>query len=213
MLETLISRPVAGTASALMNLMKKDSAIETRHQVARAIGKAGLSDDVTAKLFEMMNDEVLVSDAALALILGGTPEVAARAVAMYGKIYGDKAKAPLEDLQELWYRTFGYWSKEDLEKGRIFKWVDNAIAISHVGDQPDSTRVGDGAADEAVRQPRLRQRPALLHARGASASTLADGSYGRRQARSRNAHVEVHAGARRIARTSRGRRPSRQARA
>jgi HEAT repeat protein len=132
LLETLISRPVAGTASALMNLMKKDSAIETRHQVARAIGKAGLSDDVTVKLFEMMNDEVLVSDAALALILGGTPEVAARAVAMYGKIYGDKAKAPLEDLQELWYRTFGYWSKEDLEKGRIFKWVDNAIAISHV---------------------------------------------------------------------------------
>jgi HEAT repeat protein len=132
LLETLISRPVSGTAPALMNLMKKDSAIETRHQVARAIGKAGLTDDVTAKLFEMMNDEVLVSDAALALILGGTPEVAARAVAMYGKIFGDKAKAPLEDLQELWYRTFGYWSKDDLEKGRIFKWVDNAIAISHV---------------------------------------------------------------------------------
>jgi hypothetical protein len=115
-----------------MNLMKKDSAIETRHQVARAIGKAGLSDDVSAKLFEMMSDEVLVSDAALALILGGSPDVAARAVAMYGKLFGDKAKAPLEDLQELWYRTFGYWSKEDLEKGRIFKWVDNAIAISHV---------------------------------------------------------------------------------
>ena len=132
LLETLISRPVAGTAPALLNLMKKDSAIETRHQVARAIGKAGLSDDVTAKLFEMMNDEVLVNDAALALILGGTPEVAARAVAMLGKVFGDKAKAPLEDLQELWYRTFGYWSKDDLEKGRIFKWVDNAIAISHV---------------------------------------------------------------------------------
>jgi HEAT repeat protein len=132
LLETLISRPVTGTAPALMNLMKVDSAIETRHQVARAIGKAGLTDDVVGQLFEMMNNEVLVNDAALALILGGSPDVAARAIAMYGKLFGDKAKAPLEDLQELWYRTFGYWSKDDLEKGRIFKWVDNAVAISHV---------------------------------------------------------------------------------
>lgn len=132
LLETLISRPVAGTAPALIGLMTTDSAIETRHQVARAIGKAGLSDEVTGKLFEMMSNEVLVNDAALALVLGGTPEVAARAVAMYGKLFGDKAKAPLEELQDLWYRTFGYWSKEDLEKGRIFGWVDNAIAISHV---------------------------------------------------------------------------------
>jgi HEAT repeat protein len=133
LLETLITRPVPGTAQALLGLLKIDSAIETRHQVARAIGKAGLTDDVAAKLFEMMNDDVLVNDAGLALILGGTPEVAARAVAMYGKIYGDKESKPrLEELQELWYRTFGYWSTDDLEKGRIFNWVDNAVAISHV---------------------------------------------------------------------------------
>ncbi len=133
LLETLISRPVPGTAQALLGLLKIDSAIETRHQVARAIGKAGLTDDVAAKLFELMKDDVLVNDAGLALILGGTPEIAARAVAMYGKIYGDKDSKPrLEELQELWYRTFGYWSKDDLEKGRIFNWVDNAVAISHV---------------------------------------------------------------------------------
>jgi len=133
LLETLITRPVPGTAQALLGLMKVDSAIETRHQVARAIGKAGITDDVAAKLFEIMKDDVLVNDAGLALILGGTPEIAARAVAMYGKIYGDKeAKPRLDELQELWYRTFGYWSKDDLEKGRIFNWVDNAVAISHV---------------------------------------------------------------------------------
>ncbi len=132
LLETLISRPVPGTGPALLGLMKTDSAIETRHQVARAIGKSGLTPEVTAKLFEMMNNEVLVNDAALALILGGTPDVAARAVAMYGQLFGDQAKAPLEELQDLWYRTFGYWSTDDLEKGRIFSWVDNAIAISHI---------------------------------------------------------------------------------
>lgn len=132
LLETLITRPVSGTAPALLGLMNRDSSIETRHQVARAIGKSGLTPDVTAKLFEMMNDEVLVNDAALALILGGTSDVAARAVATYAKVFGDQAKAPLEELQDLWYRTFGYWSTDDLEKGRIFSWVDNAVAISRI---------------------------------------------------------------------------------
>jgi HEAT repeat protein len=132
LLETLITRPVPGTAPALIGLINKDSLIETRHQLARAIGKAGLSEEVTARLFEMMKDEALVNDAALALILGGSPDVAARAVGMYAQLFGDKSKPALEELQELWYRTFGYWSKDDLEKGRIFNWVDNAIAISHV---------------------------------------------------------------------------------
>ena len=132
LLETLITRPVQGTAPALIGLINKDSLLETRHQLARAIGKAGLTEEVTARLFEMMKDEALVNDAALALILGGTPDVAARSVAMYGQLFGDRAKTTLEELQELWYRTFGYWSKDDLEKGRIFNWVDNAVAISHV---------------------------------------------------------------------------------
>jgi hypothetical protein len=132
LLETLITRPVQGTAPALIGLINKDSLIETRHQLARAIGKAGLTEEVTARLFAMMKDEALIGDAALALVLGGSPDVAARAVAMYGQVLGDKSKPALEELQELWYRTFGYWSKDDLEKGRIFNWVDNAVAISHV---------------------------------------------------------------------------------
>ncbi len=132
LLETLITRPVQGTAPALLGLINKDSLLETRHQLARAIGKAGLTEDVTARLFEMMKDEALINDAALALILGGSADIAARTVAMYGQVFGDKAKPALEELQELWYRTFGYWSKDDLEKGRIFNWVNNAVAVSHV---------------------------------------------------------------------------------
>ena len=128
MLETLITRPVPGTSPALLKLLTPDSALETRHQVARAIGKAGIDKDTQDKLFGMMKNESLMNDAALALILGGSPEVAARAVAMYA----DKDKAALEELQDLWYRSFGYWSTEDLEKGRLFRWVDNAVAISRV---------------------------------------------------------------------------------
>ena len=128
LLETLITRPVPGTSPALLALLTPDAALETRHQLARAIGKAGLDETIEKKLFEMMTNEAMVNDAALALMLGGSPTVAARAVAMYA----DKEKSALEELQDLWYRSFGYWSTDDLEKGHIFRWVENAKAISRV---------------------------------------------------------------------------------
>lgn len=127
-LEALIQRPVPGTAPALMSLMTPEAALETRHQVARAIAKGGFDQSVEAQLFEMMKNEVLMNDAALALILGGSPETAARAVALYA----DKPKAALDELGDLWYRSFGYWSTEDLESGLLFKYVDNAEAIARV---------------------------------------------------------------------------------
>jgi hypothetical protein len=128
LLETLIQRPVPGTAPALLQLVTEQSSLETRNQVARAIAKGGFDQTVEAKLFEMMNNEALMNDAALALILGGSPETAARAVAAYA----NKPKPALDELGELWYRSFGYWSTEDLEAGLLFKFVDNAEAISRV---------------------------------------------------------------------------------
>ncbi|HEY6081555.1 MAG TPA: HEAT repeat domain-containing protein [Polyangiaceae bacterium] len=125
-LETLIQRPVPGTAAALMSLMTPESAVETRHQVARAIAKGGFDQAVEGQLFEMMKNDALVNDAALALILGGTTDTATRAIAQYA----NKPKAALDELGDLWYRSFGYWSTEDLESGLIFKYVDNAEAIS-----------------------------------------------------------------------------------
>lgn len=128
LLETLIQRPVPGTAPALLSLFTPESALETRHQVARAIAKGGFGKDVEDKLFEMLGNEVLMNDAALALILGGSADVAARTVAQYA----NKPKAALDELSDLWYRSFGYWSTEDLEAGLLFKFVDNAEAISKV---------------------------------------------------------------------------------
>jgi HEAT repeat protein len=126
LLEALIQRPVPGTASALISLMTPESAVETRHQVARAIAKGGFDATVEAQLFTMMSDDAMMNDAALALILGGSPETAARAVALYA----NKRKEALDELGDLWYRSFGYWSQEDLESGLLFKFVDNAEAIS-----------------------------------------------------------------------------------
>jgi hypothetical protein len=125
-LETLIQRPVPGTAAAMMSLMTPEAAVETRHQVARAIAKGGFDAGVEAQLFKMMENDALMNDAALALILGSSPETAARTVALYA----NKPKAALDELGDLWYRSFGYWSTEDLESGLIFKFVDNAEAIS-----------------------------------------------------------------------------------
>jgi HEAT repeat protein len=132
LLEALIQRPVPGTAPALISLFTPQAAIETRHQVARAIAKGGFDAAIEAKLFEMMNNDVLMNDAALALMLGGTPEAAARAVALYGTKPWNVAKPALDELGELWYRSFGYWSTDDLEAGLLFKYVDNAEAMSRV---------------------------------------------------------------------------------
>ncbi len=128
LLETLINRPMPGTAPALIGMLTPSASMGTRHQVARAIGKAGFDSAVEAKLFELIKDDQLAEDAALALILGGSPDTAARAVAMLS----DKPKEMIDDLQDLWYRSFGYWSDEDLAKGHIFRVVDNAEAIAKV---------------------------------------------------------------------------------
>jgi HEAT repeat protein len=132
LLEALIQRPVPGTGPALLSLFTEGSAIETRHQVARALAKGGFDQAIEQKLFEMMSNEVLMNDAALALILGGSPDTAARAVALYGTKPLSVAKPALDELGELWYKSFGYWSTDDLEAGLLFRYVENAEAMARV---------------------------------------------------------------------------------
>jgi HEAT repeat protein len=132
LLEALIQRPVPGTSNALFSLMTPQSAIETRHQVARALAKGGFDATLEAKLFEMLKVEELMNDAALALMLGGTPDTASRALATFANKPAQSRKPALDELGELWYRSFGYWSTDDLEAGLLFKYVDNAEAMAHV---------------------------------------------------------------------------------
>jgi HEAT repeat protein len=132
LLEALIQRPVPGTSQALFSLMTPQSAIETRHQVARALAKGGFDAGIEAKLFEMLKVEELMNDAALALMLGGSPDTAARALAWFANKPAPARKPALEELGELWYKSFGYWSNEDLEAGLLFKYVQNAEAMARV---------------------------------------------------------------------------------
>jgi hypothetical protein len=112
----------------LLPLLKSDLELSLRHQIARAIGKAGVSGDVETKLQELLKDESLMLDAGLALMLGGTQDVAARSLAALA----DAPPEALSELQEMWYKSFGYWSNSDLEQGHVFRFVDNAVAMSRV---------------------------------------------------------------------------------
>jgi HEAT repeat protein len=128
LLETLVQKPVPGTAAALLSLMTADQAIETRTNLARAIAKAGIDPASQDKLFELTSDPTLMNDAILALALGGTPDAAARAVASFA----GRDKVAIEAIKDMWYRSFGYWSTADLHEGSLFRYVDNAVAISRV---------------------------------------------------------------------------------
>ena len=109
-------------------MIDKESDVEVRHQVARAIGFGGFDDKVQAALFKKMEDVELRNDAALALMLGGPIDTATKAVAMYS----DYPKEALDELKDVYYRSFGYWSDEDFAKGRLYKWVETAEAIARI---------------------------------------------------------------------------------
>jgi hypothetical protein len=127
-LEALLHRPVPGVSAGLVDMIDKESDIEVRHQVARAVGFGGFDEKVQATLFKKMEDVDLRNDAALALILGGAIDTATKAVAMYS----DYPKEALDELKDMYYRSFGYWSDEDFAKGRLYKWVDTAEAIARI---------------------------------------------------------------------------------
>src|SRR5258708_15054145 len=127
-LEALLHRPVPGTSAGLVDMIDKETDVEVRHQVARAIGFGGFDDKVAQLLFKKMEDVELRNDAALSLILGGSIDAATKAVAMYA----DYPKEALDELKDVYYRSFGYWSDDDFAKGRLYKWVDTAEAIARI---------------------------------------------------------------------------------
>jgi hypothetical protein len=127
-LEALVHRPVANTAAGMVDMIDRESDIEVRHQVARAIGFGGFDDKVKEQLFKKLEDVDMRIDAALALILGGTVDTATKTVAMFA----DYPKEALDELKDVYYRSFGYWSDEDFSQGRVYKWVATAEALARV---------------------------------------------------------------------------------
>lgn len=124
----LALKPVPAAVPQLVDLITPEIAPGVRIAIAHAIGVSGYDQASEAKLFEKLKSVDVRSAAALALILGGTPETAARTVAMYA----DYEKESLNDLKDHYFRAFGYWSDEDFKRGNIYRWVQNAEAISRI---------------------------------------------------------------------------------
>ncbi len=130
-LETLIHRPVPDATAGLIDLLSPQTTdLEVRHQVARAIAMGGLTPNMMQQLFTKLADVNTKADAALALILGGDADTAARAIASYN----DPAMPAeaIEELKDVYNRTFGYWSDRNYDNGDIARWVENTEAIAHV---------------------------------------------------------------------------------
>jgi HEAT repeat protein len=131
---TLALRPVPTVVGQLADQLTPQTVPGVRIAIANAIGKSGYDEATQAKLFEKLKDPEVRNSAALALVLGGSADVASRTVAMYA----DFGRDALDDLKDHYYRAFGYWSDEDFKRGNIYRWVSNAEAITRIklGDAP-----------------------------------------------------------------------------
>ncbi|WP_394832310.1 HEAT repeat domain-containing protein [Pendulispora rubella] len=127
-LETLVHRPVQSATRGLVNLLDPNVPLEVRHQAARAIGFGGVTPDVAKQLEVKLTDPNTRSDAVLALLIGGEVDQATRAVASYN----DVAAEALEEIKDIYNRSFGYWSDKNYEKGDVARWIRNAQACAHV---------------------------------------------------------------------------------
>jgi len=124
----LALKPVPAVVPQLTDTLTPQTALGVRVAIANAIGKSGFDEATQNKLFEKLKDPEIRNAAALALILGGTPDVAARTVAMYA----DFGRDALDDLKDHYFRAFGYWSDEDFKRGNLYRWVANAEAITRI---------------------------------------------------------------------------------
>ena len=110
-------KPVPDATAGLNDLLVPAvTDIEVRHQVARAIGMGGLTRDMVPQIFEKLNDAALKSDAELALILGADADTASRALATYND--PNVPAEAIEELKDIYNKTFGYWSDQELRERR-----------------------------------------------------------------------------------------------
>ncbi|MCK6589880.1 MAG: HEAT repeat domain-containing protein, partial [Polyangiaceae bacterium] len=125
---TLSLKPSPAAVPLLADMLTSEVDPGVRIAIARAIGVSGVDAATEAKLFEKLKDVEVRNPAALALVMGGSPETAARTIAMYG----DFGKDSLDDLKDHYFRAFGYWSDEDFKRGNLFRYVANAEAMTRV---------------------------------------------------------------------------------
>ncbi len=120
----LQERRVDGLTPLLLGLITAKVPADTRHAAARALGRHGLDAATERKLDRLLADPDLRVDAALALLLGGSRDAARHAVESLpvAEVTGE--------LGELYRVTFGNFPDADFVEGHIYRWVDNARALT-----------------------------------------------------------------------------------
>lgn len=125
---TLSLKPVPEVQADLVDLLTTDMPVPVRSAIAQAIGSSPLEKAARDKLMEKMKDPDVKNSAAIALLLGGDTFTAAQTVAMYA----NEKPEVYKDMKDGYFRAFGFWSDDDFTRGNLYRWVDNAEAISRV---------------------------------------------------------------------------------
>ncbi len=122
----LTRRPRKTLAPVLLGMMSRNTDLEVRFEVARALGKAGVDGRAERKLISMLSDDGLRRYAALALILGGSVKAAELAAQTLSR------EEQVQGIREPYSESFEYLSQADLDEGRLFRVVANALAVSRL---------------------------------------------------------------------------------
>ena len=126
-LQTLIQHPMPEATGSLVELMRADADLGQRRIAAEVLGRGGLAPTTLAALSPKLTDPNIRGDAVLAIMLGGTPDDTAHAIATY---QGERTEAT-QDLQLAYTNSFGFWSDADYTNGNLARWVANAEAARH----------------------------------------------------------------------------------
>ena len=178
-------RPVPGTSAGLVDLIDKDTDIEVRHQVARAIGFGGFDDKVAgSSSSRSWKTSSCATTRRSRSSSAARTDSATRAVAMYAD-YPEggarRAEGRLLPILRLLVRR-GLLKRPPLPLGRHRRSASRASRVKRHAAGLDAAPVAG-----AVRQPRLRQRPALDDARRAPLPLHARREEGRQRTRRRRA--------------------------
>ncbi len=126
-MRALVERPVKQVGDTLVALLRPDVDLEVRRQVGRVLGLPGLTPEMTAKLKVLLKDKGVRTDAAMALILGGTEMDAREAVMAY-----NDGPDGIEELKLAYASAFLGWTELSYQRGDLGRWVRNAEAVRRV---------------------------------------------------------------------------------
>jgi hypothetical protein len=163
-LAALHVRPVPNVSTIVLPLLAVDVEPALRHVAAKVIGRSPIDSATEQRLMRLLTRPELRDDAALALMLGGTPKAAAAAFSSHAQLSGGN----LNELLGRWHSGFESWLREDVANGSLFRYVENVEAIGaltprDLAREPEQILRRQLAALVYDTGPHSATRPVLLH--------------------------------------------------